>query len=106
MKPTSNHKFDPEEYRDVMSKTVKMTTIGRRKIGSFLSGGLDSTVILRLAKSQGYEIHAVSYNYGQRHFDKEVICAMSQVGLFAKSHKLINCEFFKDINIIIVVFVL
>jgi 7-cyano-7-deazaguanine synthase len=62
-----------------------------------VSGGLDSTVILHMARKEGYEIHAVSYNYGQRHFDKEVICAMSQVGLFAKSHKLINCEFFKDI---------
>ena len=62
-----------------------------------VSGGLDSTVILHMARKEGYEIHAVSYNYGQRNFDKEVICAMSQVGLFAKSHKLINCEFIKDI---------
>jgi 7-cyano-7-deazaguanine synthase len=62
-----------------------------------VSGGLDSTVILHMARKEGHEIHAVSYNYGQRHFDKEVICAMSQVGLFAKSHKLINCEFIKDI---------
>mgnify|MGYP003989931587 CR=1 FL=1 len=62
-----------------------------------VSGGLDSTVILHMARKEGHEIHAVSYNYGQRHFDKEVICAMLQVGLFAKSHKLINCEFIKDI---------
>lgn len=62
-----------------------------------VSGGLDSTVILHMARKEEHEIHAVSYNYGQRHFDKEVICAMSQVGLFAESHKLINCEFIKDI---------
>ena len=62
-----------------------------------VSGGLDSTVILHMARKEGSEIHAVSYNYGQRHFDKEVICAMSQVGLYAKSHKLINLGFFKDI---------
>jgi len=62
-----------------------------------VSGGLDSTVILHMAREEGYEINAVSYNYGQRHFDKEVISAMSQVGLFAKTHKLINLGFFKDI---------
>ncbi len=32
-----------------------------------LSGGLDSAVALYLAKSQGFEIHALSFNYGQRH---------------------------------------
>ena len=62
-----------------------------------ISGGLDSTVILRLAKSQGYEIHAVSFNYGQRHFDREMSCAREQGYLHAKSHKLLNLGFFKDI---------
>lgn len=32
-----------------------------------LSGGLDSAVALYLAKSQGYEIYALSFDYGQRH---------------------------------------
>lgn len=32
-----------------------------------LSGGLDSATVLAIANSQGYESHALSFEYGQRH---------------------------------------
>lgn len=32
-----------------------------------LSGGLDSTTLLALARSEGYAVHALSFRYGQRH---------------------------------------
>jgi 7-cyano-7-deazaguanine synthase len=32
-----------------------------------LSGGLDSTTVLAIAKSQDYDPHALSFRYGQRH---------------------------------------
>lgn len=32
-----------------------------------LSGGLDSATVLAVAKSQGYQIYALSFDYGQRH---------------------------------------
>lgn len=32
-----------------------------------LSGGLDSTTVLALARSEGYELNALSFDYGQRH---------------------------------------
>lgn len=32
-----------------------------------LSGGLDSTTALAIAKLQGYEVYAISFGYGQRH---------------------------------------
>ncbi|MCH6470679.1 7-cyano-7-deazaguanine synthase QueC [Sinomonas terrae] len=32
-----------------------------------LSGGLDSTTVLAIARSQGYEPYALSFRYGQRH---------------------------------------
>ncbi|MCX7922632.1 MAG: 7-cyano-7-deazaguanine synthase QueC [Clostridia bacterium] len=38
------------------------------------SGGIDSTTALYLAKSEGYEVYALSFEYGQRH-DKEIECA-------------------------------
>ena len=32
-----------------------------------LSGGLDSATVLAIAKAEGYECYALSFNYGQRH---------------------------------------
>ena len=32
-----------------------------------LSGGIDSTTTLAIAKSQGYDVYAISFRYGQRH---------------------------------------
>jgi 7-cyano-7-deazaguanine synthase len=32
-----------------------------------LSGGLDSTTTLAIARSQGYEVYALTFRYGQRH---------------------------------------
>ena len=32
-----------------------------------LSGGLDSATAMAVAKSQGYEVYALSVDYGQRH---------------------------------------
>jgi len=39
----------------------------RKKAVLLLSGGLDSTTLLALATRQGYAIHALSFQYGQRH---------------------------------------
>lgn len=41
-----NDNFSPEEFREQVSSTVKKCLMGRRPIGLFLSGGLDSTMIL------------------------------------------------------------
>ena len=45
IKPNSNSIFDVEEFRTMAHNTVKMCSIGQRKIGVFLSGGLDSSLI-------------------------------------------------------------
>lgn len=42
---TNNNKFDEEEFRHITRESVKMCSIGRRKIGIFLSGGLDSGMV-------------------------------------------------------------
>ena len=38
-----------------------------KKAVVLFSGGLDSTTCLAWAKAQGYDIYALSFNYGQRH---------------------------------------
>src|SRR6202795_3272795 len=32
-----------------------------------LSGGLDSTTVLAIARSEGFAVHALTFGYGQRH---------------------------------------
>ena len=39
---------------------------GKRAI-LLLSGGLDSTTLLALARSEGFDVHALTFRYGQRH---------------------------------------
>ncbi len=39
----------------------------RRKAVVLLSGGLDSTTTLAIAQADGFEIHALTFQYGQRH---------------------------------------
>jgi len=41
--------------------------MSKRKAVVLLSGGLDSTTVLAIAMSQGYDAHAMSFRYGQRH---------------------------------------
>jgi 7-cyano-7-deazaguanine synthase len=39
----------------------------KRRAVVLLSGGLDSTTTLAVAQSEGYEAHALTFRYGQRH---------------------------------------
>ena len=44
-----------------------MQTAEKKKAVVLLSGGLDSTTALAIAKSESYSIYAMSFRYGQRH---------------------------------------
>ena len=55
-----------------------------------LSGGLDSATSLYIAMEQGFEIHALSFDYGQRHL-KELQSAMEIAkNAGVKSHKIVS----------------
>lgn len=53
-----------------------------------LSGGLDSTTVLAIAKSQGYDCYALSFTYGQKH-DSELQAAKTiAIQLGAIEHRI------------------
>jgi 7-cyano-7-deazaguanine synthase len=41
-----------------------------------LSGGLDSATVIAIARSEGFEVVALSFRYGQRH-GEEIVAAQS-----------------------------
>ncbi len=63
-----------------------------KKAVVLLSGGLDSTVTLAMAGEEGYEIYALSIDYGQRH-NKELTSAKNIVEFYdVKEHKVLNID--------------
>ena len=53
------------------------------------SGGMDSFTVLHLALQQGYDVYALSFNYGQRH-SKELDVAVRVCENLGVSHKLVD----------------
>lgn len=54
-----------------------------KKAVVLISGGLDSATVMAIARSEGYELHGISFDYGQRHrFElqaAEKVCAANEV---------------------------
>ena len=45
IKPNANNDYSTNELKEMFAKAIKQCAIGKRKIGVFLSGGLDSSVV-------------------------------------------------------------
>ena len=56
-----------------------------------LSGGLDSATVLKLAKSDGYKLFALSFNYGQKH-DIETECSKLIAKDMVEEHRFVNID--------------
>lgn len=61
-----------------------------KKAVLLLSGGLDSATVLAMARAEGYECHALSVAYGQRHVAELEAARRVALRLGAASHKHIH----------------
>ena len=57
-----------------------------------LSGGLDSATVLAMARSQGFQCHALSVDYGQRHHAELAAAQRVASVLGAYEHRVINID--------------
>ena len=60
-----------------------------KKAVVLLSGGLDSATVLALARRDGFECHALSVNYGQRHQAELAAAKRVADALGARQHRVI-----------------
>lgn len=60
------------------------------------SGGMDSYTLLHLARERGYRVHALSFNYGQRHV-RELECARSVCESQGIPHKVIDIRAMSEV---------
>lgn len=63
-----------------------------KKAVVLLSGGLDSATCLAIARHEGYEAHALSFFYGQRHRVELDAAARVASLLGAKEHKVLSFD--------------
>lgn len=69
-----------------------------KKAVMVLSGGLDSTTCMGIAKEAGYDLYAITFSYGQRH-DREVEQAKKIARFFeTREHRIVDIGFFSKIG--------
>ena len=61
-----------------------------------LSGGMDSTTLLYDLISQGYEVHAVTFDYHQKH-KNEIACAKKTCKKLQVPHKIIDISVMNEL---------
>ena len=62
-----------------------------KKAVVLLSGGLDSATVLAIARERGFELHALSFDYGQRH-RIELNAARRLAQAFGAQHSVISFD--------------
>ena len=68
-----------------MGETAKKAVV-------LLSGGVDSTTTLAIARHEGYETYALTFRYGQRHCREIDAAAMVATALGAKKHVVLDID--------------
>ncbi len=63
-----------------------------KKAVILVSGGLDSTTVLAIAKSEGYSCYTLSFDYGQRHRAELAAAERTARALGAEEHKVVALD--------------
>lgn len=70
----------------------------KKKAVIILSGGLDSTTCMGIAKKEGFDLFPITFNYGQRH-NKELECAKKVSEFYDVSDlKIVDISFLKELG--------
>jgi 7-cyano-7-deazaguanine synthase len=64
----------------------------KRKAVVLLSGGVDSTTALAVARAEGYECHALTLDYGQRHQEELEAARRVAKALGAQEHRVVRID--------------
>src|SRR5690606_27327610 len=65
---------------------------GETKAVVLVSGGLDSATVLAMAKADGRQCHALSFDYGQRHLAELQAAERIATGLGAVEHRTVPLD--------------
>jgi 7-cyano-7-deazaguanine synthase len=63
-----------------------------RKAVALVSGGMDSAVVLAMARAEGFDVHALSVAYGQRHDSELRAAERVSAALGACEHKVVTVD--------------
>jgi len=63
-----------------------------KKVVVLTSGGLDSTTVIAIAQSQGYEVYSLSFDYGQRHRAELVAAERVAQKMKVAQHKVVKLD--------------
>ena len=66
--------------------------MSQKKAVVLVSGGLDSTTALAIARSEGYDCYTMSFDYGQRHRSELFAAERTAKAMGAIAHKVINLD--------------
>ncbi len=67
-------------------------SVTQKKAVILVSGGLDSTTVLAIAKSAGYQCYTLSFDYGQRHRAELLAAERTSKSLGAEEHKVVSLD--------------
>lgn len=63
-----------------------------KKAVVLVSGGLDSSTVLAIAKQQGYECYTLSFDYGQRHRSELLAAQNVSESMAVAQHKVVSLD--------------